>query len=108
MQERKLNMFAKQEEYMALRQYIKLVSDASDASGGAAGALRRAINSELTKRQRQLIGMYYIEQMPMHDIADELGLHISSVSRTIKRGRERLKSALSYGGRNLLASLEDC
>lgn len=105
MQERKLNMFAKQEEYMALRQYIKLVSD---ASGGAAGALRRAINSELTKRQRQLIGMYYIEQMPMQDIADELGLHISSVSRTIKRGRGRLKSALSYGGRNLLASLEDC
>lgn len=105
MQERKLNMFAKQEEYMALRQYIKLVSD---ASGGAAGALRRVINSELTKRQRQLIGMYYIEQMPMQDIADELGLHISSVSRTIKRGRERLKSALSYGGRNLLASLEDC
>ena len=82
MQERKLNMFAKQEEYMALRQYIRLVSD---ASGGAAGALRRAINSELTKRQKQLIGMYYIEQMPMQDIADELGLHISSVSRTIKR-----------------------
>ena len=52
--------------------------------------------------------MYYIEQMPMQDIADELGLHISSISRTIKRGRERLKSALSYGGRNLLASLEDC
>ena len=90
---------------MALRQYIRLVSD---ASGGAAGALRRAINSELTKRQKQLIGMYYIEQMPMQDIADELGLHISSVSRTIKRGPERLKSALSYGGRNLLASLEDC
>ncbi len=107
MQERKLNMFAKQEEYMALRQYIKLVSG---AQGGAAVALRRAINSELTKRQKQLIGMYYLEQMPMQDIADELGLHISSVSRTIKRGRERLKSSLRYGGRSLLASLEldDC
>ena len=105
MQERKMNMFARQEEYMALRQYIKLVSE---ASGGTAGALRRAINSELTRRQRQLISMYYIEQLPMQEIADELGLHISSVSRTIKRGRERLKSALSYGGRNLLASLEDC
>ena len=105
MQERKLNMFAKQEEYMALRQYIKLVSE---ASGGTAGALRRAINSQLTRRQKQLISMYYIEQMPMQDIADELGLHISSVSRTIKRGRERLKSSLSYGGRNLMASLEDC
>lgn len=105
MQDRKLNMFAKQEEYMALRQYIKLVSEASD---GTAGALRRAINSQLTRRQKQLISMYYIEQMPMQDIADELGLHISSVSRTIKRGRERLKSSLSYGGRNLMASLEDC
>ena len=103
MQERRLNMFAKQEEYMALRQYIRLVSD---AEGGTAGALRRAINSELTRRQKQLIGMYYIEQMPMQDIADELGLHISSVSRTIKRGRERLKNSLSYGGRNLMASLE--
>ena len=88
---------------MALRQYIRLVSD---AEGGTAGALRRAINSELTRRQKQLIGMYYIEQMPMQDIADELGLHISSVSRTIKRGRERLKNSLSYGGRNLMASLE--
>ena len=107
MQERKLNMFAKQEEYMALRQYIRLVSN---AEGGAAGALRHAISSELTKRQKQLIGMYYIEQMPMQDIADELGLHISSVSRTIKRGRERLKSSLRYGGRNLMAALEleDC
>ena len=44
----------------------------------------------------------------MQEIADELGLHISSVSRTIKRGRERLKSSLSYGGRNLMASLEEC
>ena len=107
MQERRLNMFAKQEEYMALRQYIRLVSN---AEGGAAGALRRAISADLTKRQKQLIGMYYIEQMPMQDIADELGLHISSVSRTIKRGRERLKSSLRYGGRNLMASLEldDC
>lgn len=104
MQDRKLNMFAKQEEYMALRQYIKLVSE---ASGGTAGALRRAINSQLTRRQKQLISMYYIEQMPMQDIADELGLHISTVSRTIKRGRERLKTCLRYGGRALLSALED-
>ena len=34
MQDRKLNMFAKQEEYMALRQYIKLVSEASGGTGG--------------------------------------------------------------------------
>lgn len=104
MQEKKTNMFAKQEEYMALRQYIKYVTA---SSGTTAATMRRAINSELTKRQRQLVSMYYLEQMPMQDIADELGLHISSVSRTLKRARERLKSCLSYGGRTLLASLEE-
>lgn len=89
---------------MALRQYIKLVDSTAD---GSAAMLRRAINSELTKRQKQLISMYYLEQMPMQDIADELGLHISSVSRTLKRGRERLKNTLSIGGRTLLNSLDE-
>ena len=51
--------------------------------------------------------MYYLEQMRMQDIADELGLHISSVSRTIKRGREKLKKSLRYGGRALMSALED-
>ena len=105
MQERKLNMFAKAG---GIHGSAPVHKARVRCVRRRCGALRRAINSELTKRQRQLIGMYYIEQMPMQDIADELGLHISSVSRTIKRGRERLKSALSYGGRNLLASLEDC
>ena len=103
---KKLNMFAKQEEYAALRNFIKIVENSGD--GGMAASVKRAIDRELTRRQRQMVYMYYLEQMRMQDIADELGLSISSVSRTIKRGRERLKSALSYGGRNLLASLEDC
>ena len=48
-----------------------------------------------------------IDTKLMQDIADELGLHISTVSRTIKRGRERLKTCLRYGGRALLSALED-
>lgn len=105
MQEKRLNMFARQEEYAALRQYIKLAAG-EDCS--AASAVRRAVSTALTRRQKQLVCMYYLEQMTMQDIADELGLHISSVSRTIKRGRERLRNCLSYGGRTLLNSLEDC
>ena len=104
MQEKKLNMFAKQEEYMALRQYIKLVGSGSQ---GLTESVRQALEHELTPRQRQLVNMYYIEQMQMQDIADELGLHISTVSRTIKRGRERLKTSLRYGGRTLLSAMED-
>ncbi len=105
MQEKRLNMFAKQEEYMALRQYIRLVS-AGD-KGDMTAAVRQALREELTPRQRQLVNMYYIEQMQMQDIADELDLHISTVSRTIKRGRERLKTSLRYGGRALLSAMED-
>ena len=104
MQEKKLNMFAKQEEYMALRQYVKLVESGRQ---GTTAAVRQALTRELSPRQRQLVNMYYIEQMQMQDIADELGLHISTVSRTIKRGRERLKTSLRYGGRTLLSAMED-
>ena len=104
MQEKKLNMFAKQEEYMALRQYVKIVESGRQ---GTTEAVRQALERELTPRQRQLVHMYYIEQMQMQDIADEIGLHISTVSRTIKRGRERLKTSLRYVGRTLLSALED-
>lgn len=102
MEEKKLNMFAKEEEYKLLRKYIQLV-DGSEING-MAGAVRRALESELTGRQKQLIYMYYIEQMRMQDIADELGLHISTVSRTLKRGRERLKRSLRYGGRAFISA----
>ena len=54
-----------------------------------------------------MVYMYYLEQMRMQDIANELGLSISSVSRTIKRGRRRLKSCLRYGGKALMDAMED-
>lgn len=98
------NMLAKNEEYQALREYIRLTER---ESGSAAGAARKAIDTELTKRQRQLIEMYYVEQMRMQDIADELGIHLSTVSRTIKRGRERLRRCIRYGGRTLLNAVEE-
>lgn len=105
MQEKKLNMFAKESEYKALRQFIKIVESSEES--GMAGAVRRAIDNDLTARQKQMVYMYYLEQMRMQDIADELGLHISSVSRTIKRGRNRLKNCLRYGGRALMDAVED-
>ena len=93
----------KQQEYAALRQFVKL----AESGGGrtTASRLDAVIERELTPRQRQLVRMYYIKQMPMQDIADELGITISTVSRTKKRGRERLKRCMSYGGRALLESL---
>lgn len=95
----------RRQEYSALRQYLKLAESGSEKS--MAGRLNTVIRQELTPRQRQLVRMYYIDQLPMQDIADALGLRISSVSRTIKRGRIRLKKCMSYGGRALVDSLRD-
>lgn len=105
MNEKKLNMFAKEEEYAALRNFIKIVENSGE--GGMAASVKRAIDRELTRRQRQMVYMYYLEQMRMQDIADELGLSVSSVSRTIKRGRRRLKNCLRYGGKALMNAMED-
>ena len=92
-------------EYAALRQFVRTIGTAE--GGGVASGMRSAVESELTGRQRQLVEMYYLRQMRMQDIADELGLDISTVSRTLKRAKARLRRCLKYGGSALLNAIED-
>ena len=91
-------------EYQALRKFIKLI-EASE-SGSMAENMAVALEEELTPRQQQMVHMYYIDQMLMRDIARALHVNVSTVSRTIARGRARLKRCLRYGGRALMDSLE--
>lgn len=100
----RINNFAREEEYQALRKFLKII-ESSD--GGMVSRVKIAIDDELTDRQKQLVHMYYIEQNRMQDIADELGLDISTVSRTLKRARERLRDCLKYGGSALMSALEE-
>ena len=58
--------------------------------------LRRARELELTDRQRQMLALYYDEGMTVPQIALELGLNRSTVSRTIRRAKERLYHCLRY------------
>ena len=58
--------------------------------------LRRVRRAELTPRQAQLLHLYYDLGYSMSGIAGELGIDKSTVSRTISRGRERLKRYLHY------------
>ena len=58
--------------------------------------LKRVRDVELTDRQAEMIHLYYDLGMSIPQIAREQGLHKSSVSRTLKRGRERLKKYLQY------------
>ncbi len=58
--------------------------------------LRRARQAELTARQAEMLHLYYDLGLTMTQVARELGVNKSSVSRTIARGRERLRRCLQY------------
>ena len=58
--------------------------------------LRQVRETELTERQAEMIRLYYDEGMSIPEIAREKGLHKSTVSRTLARGRERIKRYLQY------------
>lgn len=58
--------------------------------------LRRARQQELTARQRQMLELYYDRGMNMPQIAAELGVNCSTVSRTIRRAKRRLYRCLRY------------
>ena len=58
--------------------------------------LRRARELELTPRQRQMVELYYDQGMNIPRIAQELGVNRSTVSRTLRRARDRLYRCLRY------------
>lgn len=58
--------------------------------------LYRAIEEELTERQREVVTDYYLKHMTIYKIAEALGLSVSTVSRTLTRGRANLRRALKY------------
>ena len=58
--------------------------------------LRRARQQELTPRQQQMLTLYYDQGMTMPQIAANLGVNCSTVSRTIRRAKRRLYRCLRY------------
>lgn len=58
--------------------------------------LRQARSRELTPRQQEFLLLYYDQGLSMQEIADQQGVHVSTVSRTLRRARERLRHVLQY------------
>ena len=65
-----------------------------------------ALRQDITERQRQYMLAYYGQGMTMEAIAQQFGVAKSTVSRTLKRGRNRLYRCLRYGASNLLEQAE--
>nr|WP_325184542.1 sigma-70 family RNA polymerase sigma factor [uncultured Oscillibacter sp.] len=70
--------------------------DNSEQLGRLRRNLRRAREQELTDRQREMVSLYYDQGMTMPQIAERLGVNRSTVSRTLRRARDRLYRFLRY------------
>ena len=70
--------------------------DNSDQLERLRRTLRRAREQELTPRQREILALYYDRGLKMPQIARKLGINRSTVSRTVKRAKERLYRCLRY------------
>ena len=57
--------------------------------------LIKAINNALTPNQKEYIIEYYVFNKKMKDIAELKNINISTVSKTIKRGTNKIKK-LAY------------
>lgn len=64
--------------------------------------LGQALREEVTDRQRQVLFLYYSQGLNMRQIAEALGVERSTVSRTLKRGEERIRRRMRYGGADLM------
>ena len=58
--------------------------------------LKKAISQELTEKQKICITEYYINGKREKDVAEELGLHKSTVSRHISAGLKKLQNTAKY------------
>ena len=69
--------------------------------------LIRALRSDVTPRQREVLELYYGKGLNMRQIGELLGVDKSTVSRTVKRGELRLKRCLRYGAGALLEEKDE-
>ena len=51
----------------------------------------KTIDKGLTDRQKKMMLQYYFYNMTMKDIAKENEVHVSTVSRTIAQGKNKIK-----------------
>ena len=80
----------------------QMAADSSQEVSRLKRNLLLALREDVTQRQRQTLLMYYAEGRTMQEIADQLGVDKSTVSRTIKRGERRLQRCLRYGAERYL------
>lgn len=100
MQKRLNSEFFGEAEFCADKRISALIGDAAESNGSQRRlmikVMRNVIENELSERQRQMITLYYFQKMNIPEIARELGVNRSTVSRTVSRGRRNIMEKLKY------------
>lgn len=58
--------------------------------------VKRVIQEELTELQRHTLIAYYFQEQTLAQIAEERGVNISTVCRTLHRAEAKLRRYLKY------------
>ncbi len=58
--------------------------------------LRRAVEGELTERQRECVRLRYMEGKSVKQVAAELGVTPPTASKHLKKARQRLGTVVGY------------
>ena len=90
--------------YLAdLAVYARFMAEDNSAQiGRLKRNLSRALKQDVTPKQREYLMLYYGEGLNLREISQRVGVNKSTVSRTMKRGRQRLYRCLRYGAAALL------
>ena len=90
--------------------YMAQINDSGEENSARDRLMRnlvRCIKEEVTPRQREVLYLYYVKNIRQIEIAARLGVERSTVSRTIKRGEDRLRRCLRYGAERYLRVVEE-
>lgn len=100
MQKRLNSEFLGDSEFCADKRISALIGDTAGSNSVQRRlmikVMRNIIENELSKRQRQMITLYYFQKINIPEIAKMLDVNRSTVSRTISRGRRNIMEKLKY------------
>lgn len=85
------------DELMGLRHWRSAEGDEpSEKLARLAAHLPRAIEEELTPRQRQIVHLHFYDGLSVTQIARQLEVHPSTVTRSLQRSARKLQHILLY------------
>lgn len=85
------------DELMELRHWRSAEGDEpSERLARVVAHLPRAIEEELTPRQRQILHLHFYDGLSVTQIAQQLNVHPSTVTRSLQRSARKLQHILLY------------